>query len=304
MSRTHARAVVATVVAVLMLVASSTVVAQRHFDMPEQAANRLVLALAGADEAALAELLGDDYAAVLPVADIDAAMVDRFLEAWAAFHTLVPVDARTRMLAVGQNGWSLPIPIVREVDGWGFDALAGQEMMRVRRIGRNELSAMQAALAYHDAQFEYASKDRDGDGRLEYAQRFISSPGTRDGLFWEAGEGEPASPLGPLLAGRERGEGYHGYHYRILTAQGEHAPGGAHRYLQGSDMVDGFGLIAWPMDYGETGVMSFLVARNGVLYEADLGESGASYASATPAYDPDGRWSPVPGAFTDITAAP
>lgn len=273
--------------------------AQLHFDTAEQVADHLVVALARADKAAIAGLLGDDYASVLPVDEIDEAMVDRFLDAWTTYHALLPVDDKTRMLAVGVHGWTLPIPIAREVEGWRFDTLAGQSLMRVRRIGRNELSAMQASLAYHDAQMEYATEDHDGDGVLEYAQRFVSTQGQRDGLSWETADGEPASPLGPQLAGHEPGMDYHGYYYRILTAQGPHAVGGGHSYLQGDNMVDGFALIAWPAVYGDTGITSFLLGRNGILYEADLGPEGAAYASATPSYDPDARWSPVAAGFTD-----
>ncbi len=273
---------------------------QRFFDTPEQAANRLVIALARADQTQMADILGDDYESVLSVGDIDRPMMDRFLNGWADYHALVSSDDKTRMLAVGYQGWTLPIPIVREVEGWRFDTLGGQSMIKVRRIGRNELSAMQTALAYHDAQMEYAAEDHDGDGILEYAQRFISHPGMRDGLYWEVAEGEPESPTGALLAGHEPGKDYHGYYYRILTAQGTHAPGGAMSYLRGDSLVDGFALIAWPAVYGETGVMSFLLGRNGLLYEADLGANGAAYASAVPAYDPDGHWSPVAAGFSQI----
>ncbi len=272
----------------------------RFFDTPEQASNRLVIAMARADQTEMANILGDDYGTVLSVDEVDRPMVDRFLNGWADYHALVASDDKTRMLAVGFNGWTLPIPIVREVEGWRFDTLAGQSMIKVRRIGRNELSAMQAALAYHDAQMEYAAEDRDGDGILEYAQRFISTPGKRDGLYWETAEGEPESPTGLLLAGHEPGKDYHGYYYRILTAQGAHAPGGALSYLQGNDMIDGFALIAWPAVYRDTGVMSFLLARNGVLYEADLGPDGAAYASAVPTYDPDTPWSAVAAGFSQI----
>ncbi|MET0051588.1 MAG: DUF2950 domain-containing protein [Candidatus Thiodiazotropha sp.] len=273
---------------------------QLYFDTPEQAANRLVIALARADQAEMADILGSEYQSVLSVEGIDRPMVDRFLNGWADYHVLVSSDDKTRILAVGFKGWTLPIPIVREVEGWRFDTATGQSMIKVRRIGRNELSAMQTALAYHDAQMEYAAEDHDGDGILEYAQRFISSPGKHDGLYWETAEGEPESPTGALLAGHEPGKDYHGYYYRILTGQGVHAPGGAMSYLQGDSMVNGFALIAWPAEYRDTGVMSFLLGRNGILYEADLGSNGAAFASAVPSYDPDARWSPVAAGFSQV----
>jgi len=165
--------------------------------------------------------------------------------------------------------------------------------MRIRRIGRNELDTMQAVLAYYDAQMEYAQQDRDGDGMLEYAQQFISTPGAQDGLFWEVEAGETLSPLGPLVADRSQGGGYHGYFYRILKAQGENARGGAYSYMLGDNMQAGFALIAWPREYGESGVMSFLVSHEGIVYEQNLGPDGAGIAEAMSDYDPDVDWIPA-----------
>lgn len=272
---------------------------QRHFETAEQAANSLVIAIARDDASALAGMFGSEYGEILPAGTVTEEKVDRFLDGWARFNTLQSVNDKTRLLSVGSHGWTFPVPIVREVEGWRFDTEAGKEQIRLRRIGRNELAAMQAALAYVDAQFEYAGEDRDGDGVLEYAQRFISREGERDGLYWEAGAGEPQSPLGPLLASHNPGDDYHGYRYRILTRQGDSAPGGALDYVDRGNMVNGFALVAWPAAYGDTGVMSFLLGRNGVLYEADLGPEGGAYASAVPAYDPDRRWSPVAASFID-----
>jgi hypothetical protein len=148
-------------------------------------------------------------------------------------------------------------------------------------------------LAYYDAQMEYAAQDRNGNGLLEYAPRFISTPGTRDGLYWEVQSGENPSPLGPLMADRTPGGGYHGYYYRILEAQGEHAKGGAYSYLIGDRMRAGFAVIAWPMEYGESGVMSFMVSHAGIVYEQDLGPDGADIAESMTAYDPGPGWRPV-----------
>ena len=273
--------------------------AQRHFDTAEQAANSLVVAIARDDDTTLAEMFGDGFDQVLPPGAVTAETIDRFLDGWVRYHSLQSVDENTRLLSVGIHGWTFPVPIVRNDEGWRFDTQAGEQQMRLRRIGRNELAAMQASLAYLDAQFEYAGEDRDGDGILEYAQRFISSEGKRDGLYWEAAPGEPQSPLGPLLASHNPGDDYHGYRYRILTGQGGHALGGALDYVDKGNMVNGFALVAWPADYGDSGVMSFMLGRNGVLYEADLGPNGTTYASAMPAYDPDPRWSPVAASFID-----
>jgi hypothetical protein len=166
--------------------------------------------------------------------------------------------------------------------------------MRVRQIGRNELDAQQAVLAYYDAQRDYATADRNGDGIHEYAQKFISTPGKQDGLYWEVKEGEAQSPLGPLFvdsaAPSGRGEGYHGYHYRILTAQGPSAPGGAYNYIVGGRMRSGFAAIAWPSRYGETGVMSFMISHDGVVFEKDLGKGGSKIGAAMKTFDPDDSW--------------
>lgn len=281
-----------------MLAASQALSAQTCFPDAGQAANHLVIAVAGHDKAALDAMLGDDYRDVLPAGESEAEIVDRFLNAWATYHSLVATSDSVRLLAAGENGWTLPIPIVRGDQGWCFDMQAGRDMMRIRRIGRNELAAMQAALAYHDAQIEYAGADLDGDGVLEYAQRFISRKGKHDGLYWKTESGQPQSPLGPLFDGKLPTDAYHGYRYRILTAQGPHAPGGAESYIQGGNMVGGFALVAWPADYGNSGIMSFLMGRNGRLYEADLGPDSDGIASTLPTFDPDSRWSPVAPAYT------
>ena len=197
------------------------------------------------------------------------------------------------LLAVGEDEWTLPIPIVAGASGWYFDVDEGLERMRIRRIGRNELATMQAILAYYDAQMEYAEEDRDENGLLEYARRFISTPGTRNGLYWEAEPGETPSPLGPLMADHTPGGGYHGYYYRILEGQGEHARGGAYSYLLDDRMRAGFAAIAWPADYGDSGVMSFIVSHDGIVYEQNLGPDTASIASAMTLYDPGPGWTPA-----------
>jgi hypothetical protein len=194
------------------------------------------------------------------------------------------------VVEVGRNGWTMPIPLVRTAAGWKFDTHAAPEEMRVRRIGRNELSAMQVALAYVDAQREYASRDWNGDGVKSYAMHGLSSPGKRDGLYWASLPGQPESPLGPAFADAKPNQPYHGYAYRILTAQGKSAPGGAKSYVRNGRMTEGFALVAWPAKYGDTGVMSFIVNQDGVVYEKDLGPNTAAVAAGLKAFDPDPTW--------------
>jgi hypothetical protein len=213
-----------------------------------------------------------------------------FLEAWARGHRIVSAGAERAMVEIGTKGWTLPIPLVRSATGWRFDTRGAVEEMRVRRIGRNELAAIQTALAYVDAQREYAQRDWNGDGVKEYARRAISTPGKHDGLYWASLPGEPESPLGPAFADASPRAPYHGYVYRILTAQGPAANGGAKSYLRNGRMTEGFALIAWPAKYGDTGVMSFIVNQDGVVYEKDLGPNTAAVAPSIRAFDPDPSW--------------
>ena len=269
------------------------VLGQAVFAQPEDAANAFVLAVANDDIDMLGKVLGADYREVLPLDDVDGKDVDNFIVAAEKHTVLLPQGDKKRLLAVGEGEWTLPIPIVAGTSGWYFDIEEGLDRMRIRRIGRNELASMQAVLAYYDAQMEYAEKDRNGNGLLEYAQQFISTPGTHDGLFWEVEAGETPSPLGSLMADRSPGGGYHGYFYRILDAQGEHAKGGAYSYLLGDNMRAGFALIAWPDEYGDSGVMSFIVSHAGIVYEQNLGPDGAETAEAMTVYDPDANWIPA-----------
>lgn len=293
MPRLHTMAGVAGMVICLLLPWRPTAAAGASFDTPQQLADAFVVAVARNDAAALARLLGEDFRRLLPDDAAEDELATQFLDAWVHFNGLEAPAPQVRMLAVGAQGWTLPIPILHGKDGWAFDTAAGAEMIWMRRIGRNELSAMQALLAYHDAQVEYAQQDHDGDGVLEYAQRFLSSPGAQDGLYWETNAGDPPSPLGPLLADTRPGQAYHGYHYRILTAQGPGAAGGSIDYRVGGNMTQGFAVIAWPAEYGETGIMSFMLNREGTVYEADLGPETARVAASLPAFDPQRPWSPA-----------
>ena len=266
---------------------------QAVFAMPEDAANAFTLALVNHDMEMFGKVLGADYREILPVDEIDSEDVGNFLAAWEKHNTLLPQGDQKMLIAVGEGEWTLPIPIVAGTSGWYFDMEEGADRIRIRRIGRNELDVMQAVLAYYDAQMEYAQQDRNGNGLLEYAQKFISTPGAQDGLFWEVEAGATPSPLGPLPADRSKGGGYHGYFYRILKAQGENARGGAYSYMLGDKMQAGFALVAWPEEYGESGVMSFLVSHAGIVYEQNLGPDGADTAEAMSAYDPDADWIPA-----------
>jgi len=228
----------------------------------------------------------------VPLDDVSEPDREEFLAEWARGHR-VERDGAPARLVLG-DGWTLPVPLVRRGEGWAFDTLAGVEEVRVRRIGRNELAAIQALFAILDAQVEYSGQDRDGDGVLEYARRFVSGPGVRDGLSWPAAEGEPESPAGPLLDTGAQGDGYHGYRFRILEAQGPAARGGARGYRSGNDLVRGFAVVAWPARYGETGVKSFLLSHEGEAFERDLGSESAAVAGAMERFDPVPTWTRLP----------
>ncbi len=259
------------------------------FPTPLAAAEALVDGVARHDEAVIKATLGSDYARYLP-RDATDEEITTFLEAWARSHRIVAAGADKAWLEVGTNGWTVPIPLVKGASGWQFDVTAAKDEIVTRRIGRNELAAIEVALAYTDAQEEYAERDRNGDGVKEYAAKLLSSPGKRDGLYWPTLPGEPASPLGPIAAGAKPGAAFHGYAYRILTGQGKDAPGGAKSYAKAGRLTEGYGLVAWPAKYGDSGVMTFIVNQDGVVYQKDLGPRSAALAKAMAAYNPDSTW--------------
>jgi hypothetical protein len=213
-------------------------------------------------------------------------------------------DSDTQMtLEVGDNEWPFPIPLVKSTNGWCFDTAAGREEILNRRIGRNELEALSSVRAYVDAQREYASRDRDGSEVLKYAQKITSSPGKTDGLYWPPELNGETSPFGPLVAQAQAAgyfgekssddtgpEPFHGYFFKILTRQGKHAPGGKYDYIINGNMIAGFALVAWPAEYGESGVMTFIVNQQGKVYQKDLGPNTAKTARKMTAYDPDPSW--------------
>ena len=279
---------------------------QAVFGGAEEAARALVDALSSSDTRLAEAILGPEGEKLLhsgdPVADLRARQ--RFVRAYAKQHRLEYRGDDKVVLHVGREDWPWPIPIVRKDAAWHFDSAAGAEEILDRRIGRNELNAIQVCLAIVDAQREYASTDHDGSGVRAFARRLVSSAGAKDGLYWPAGDSEEPSPLGPLAA-RAVEEGYatspsggkpvpyHGYFYRILTGQGEHAKGGAYDYLVDGRMVGGFALVAHPARYGVSGVMTFIVNHDGVVYQKDLGEHTSQLARDMTRFDPDRSWSRV-----------
>jgi hypothetical protein len=279
--------------AAFALVATPAALAQQAYPTPETAADAFVDAIARHDGDALKMVVGPDYRTYIPAASVDPDDVTNFLEAWARAHKIVPDGSDKAFLGAGNKGWTMPIPIVKTAAGWRFDTHAAPEQMRVRRIGRNELAAIQVALAYTDAQEEYHARDRNGDGVLQYATRGLSSPGKHDGLYWASLPGEAESPLGAEFADAKAGQPYHGYLYKILTAQGKDAPGGARSYVKNGRMTEGYALIAWPEKYNDTGVMTFIVNQDRQVYQKNLGPETAAAARAITAYNPDATWSKV-----------
>jgi hypothetical protein len=270
--------------------------AQTAYPTPEAAADALVDAIARHDGDAIKAVVGPDFRKYIPASNYDPEDVTNFLEAWARAHAIVRAGNDKAYLGAGGKGWTMPVPIVKTAAGWQFDTKLAPEEMRIRRIGRNELAAIQVALAYTDAQKEYRQNDWNRDGVKEYATRALSSPGKRDGLYWASLPGEPESPLGAEFAEAKAGQPYHGYLYRILTAQGKDAPGGARSYVTKGHMTDGYALIAWPAKYDDTGVMTFIVNQDGVVYEKNLGPGTDAAARAVTAFNPDASWSKVPPA--------
>jgi hypothetical protein len=273
--------------------------AQKAFATPEAAASAFIDAAATNDDVAMREVLGADYRRFVPAESVKADDRTAFLYASSQGRKIVLDKPDLAHLAVGKDGWTLPLPLVKNADGWRFDIRAGVEEMRIRRIGRNELSTVQALLAFYDAQKDYAQADRNGDGVLGYAQRFVSTAGKRDGLIWA---GDPPSPLGPLYGNETKDGVYHGYRFRILTAQGPDAPGGARSYLVKGRMTQGFAAVAWPAKYGDTGVMSFIISHDGIVYQKNLGPGSEAAARAMKAFNPGSGWTRVPE--PDLLARP
>lgn len=269
--------------------------AQQAFPTPEKAAEAFVEALGTehADQARLTELLGHQWRSLIPQGGVQRSDVDAFLKLYHEQHKIEKPSDRKAILSVGNDQWTLPIPLIKAGNGWRFDIKAGDAEIRARRIGRNELAAVQSVMTYHDAQMDYALVDHNGDGALEYAQNIFSTPGTHDGLYWADDDSGQISPLGPLFGETIAGEDWHGYHFRILKGQGPSAPGGAYSYLIGNKMSRGFALIAWPAKYADTGVMSFMISHDGQVFEKDLGPESNKVAQSMKRFDPDDSWQDI-----------
>ena len=297
--------------AVVLLLATVLVAAARArggdaraFATPEEAVKALLEAARASDLDGLIALFGSKGGELISSSDAVTARRNRdvFVVAMGEGWRLVDRGPDRKELVVGNEAWPFPVPLAKTVNGWTFDTAAGKEEVLLRRIGRNELAAIRISRTYVRAQQFYARKGHDGKPAGIYARRFASAPGSQNGLYWPAKRGEPQSPLGPLVAeaaaeGRPLGGDsvqppvpFHGYYFRVLDQQGPAAPGGARNYVANGEMSGGFALIAWPSQYDATGIMTFIVNQDGVMYEKDLGVDTSSAAAKITAYDPDTTW--------------
>jgi hypothetical protein len=274
----------------------------RGFPSSDAAAKALVSAAKSEDVTALIAIMGPASKEILTTSDpvADQKIQQMFAARAPAKMKLVadPKDPNVKTLLVGKDEWPLPIPIVKVNGQWYFDVEKGKREILMRRIGGNELDAIEVCRGYVEAQNNYAEEDRTGSG-IHYAPKIISSPGKHDGLYWPSNGADDQNPIGDIVA-RAFAEGYtkthdpyHGYYFKILTAQGPHASGGEMGYIADGLMTKGFALIAWPSDYRSTGIMTFIVDKVGIVYQKDLGPNTPTIAGAYKAYDPDGTWSPV-----------
>jgi Protein of unknown function (DUF2950) len=274
------------------------------FATPQAAVSALTLALNSRNGTQLREIFGPGAEDLQNPDQVQATNeMEAFADALQTTNELVRESGTKYALNVGSDAWPFPVPIVQKGGQWYFDTADGKEELLNRRIGRNELDVLKVVRAYVDAQREYAAKDRNGDEVLEYAQKLSSSPGKKDGLYWPSDLDGEMSPLGPLVADAQA-EGYnpkvngqetthspfHGYYFKILTSQSKHAPGGKYSYIINGHMIGGFALVAWPADYGNTGVMTFIVNQQGRVYQRDLGKNTFQTAAAMTEYDPATGW--------------
>jgi Protein of unknown function (DUF2950) len=289
------------VAATIAVLTTATGAPAQEYKTPEEAVAALIVAAKASDRPALMRVLGPGSAEIVSSGDevADASARKRVIEAYDTKHRVVMEGSDKAVLIIGNEDWPFPIPLVLKNANWRFDTAAGRDEILFRRIGRNELNAIQASLAYVDAQHEYAEKAIGGNG--VYAQRIVSQPGKKDGLYWPIQPGEDESPLGELAAaasaagyraGQQRAP-YHGYYFKILTRQGPNAPGGAIDYIARGKMIGGFALVAYPAEYRNSGAMTFLVNHQGVLYQKDLGPNTAGIASGMTAFNPDATWERV-----------
>jgi len=286
------------------IISSTPASAQKTFSSPEEAVKAAIAAARSNNDNELLAIFGPKAKEILfsgdPVAD-----KQRRAEFVAAYDQAnrLSTEGEDRILIAGKQDWPFPIPIVKKGQSWMFDTEQGKQEVLNRRIGGNELFTIQTMLAIVDAEREYAMKDRDRNGLLEYAQKFLSDPGKKNGLYWAAKAGEPESPLGPIIVqARSQGYGgkattapgpYHGYNYRILTAQGKDAPGGAYSYFVKGKMIGGFAVVAYPAEYGNSGIMTFIVNYDGKVFQKNLGSNTAAVAKSMKEYNPDKTWTEV-----------
>ena len=290
--------------ALLPAAALAVAPAQRTFASAEDAASALVQAVKAHDRTAVLAVLGNGAETTLSSGDTaaDRAAAERFVATYEAKHKLASEGDAKATLTLGDDDWPFAFPLVKTGTGWRFDTEAGKTEMLARRIGENELAAINVMLAIVDAQRDYASADRNKDRVREYARRFASTPGKKDGLYWATSAGEAPSPLGPLAARAAR-EGYqksdtpqpyHGYYFRILTGQGANAKGGALDYIIRGHMIGGFAAVAYPAKYANSGVMTFIVNHDGTVYQRDLGPQTPALAGAITRFDPGPGWTEAP----------
>ena len=289
--------------AIVLLASLSIANAQQAFKTPEDAAAALVSAAKNVWPKGVVDVLGRASAEIVSSGDkvADEAIRQKFIATYDAKHQIAMEGDSKAIMVIGQEDFPFPIPLVRKDGMWQFDTVAGRQEILSRRIGRNELDTIQACLAYVDAQNEYADEDRTGAGTGIYAQRIVSRPGKKDGLYWPASQGNDASPLGELVA-QANNEGYriggerapfHGYYFKILTEQGPSAPGGELDYLVHGKMIGGFALVAYPAEYRNSGVMTFIVNHTGAIFQKDFGPRTAHLAERMTSYNPDPTWKKV-----------
>lgn len=300
---------ISTITLVSLLGAASVALAaeakQKTWATPEEAVKEWVASVRSGDTKAMMAILGQGSKDVVQSGDAvsDKAGRERFVKAYDEANKLEKSGDSKVVLSIGKDNWPFPIPVVKVAAGWRFDAKAGKEEILNRRIGRNELSTIQAIQAYVDAQREYYLRNPQQDKLSHYAQKFASAQGRKDGLYFPTKAGEKSSPLGPLFesakaAGYTKGEGgkptpYHGYYFRILKAQGPDAPGGAYNYVAQGKMIGGHALIAWPATYGNSGIMTFMINHDGVVYEQDFGPDTAAAVQKITRFNPDKTWQRV-----------
>ncbi len=286
-----------------LLVSCAKVEDHSSFATPDAAVDAFVAALQKDDVTALQKLLGPGAEDLLSSGDpvADNAAREKFLAAYAERHALTDDGTDSKTLVIGQDDWPFPIPVVKQDGKWRLDGEAGADELIYRRVGANELGAIGVCEGFVDAQVDYASEGRDGDPAGVYALKLISDEGMHNGLYWPTAEGESPSPAGPFVAsaaeeGYRRGAvrtPYHGYYYRMLYAQGPNANGGAKDYFVDGVLTGGFALVAWPADYGSSGVQTFIVNQDGVVFQKDLGEETATAVETIQSFDPDNSWTAV-----------